>query len=344
MCAWTGFPATQTTDWSNVSFFKQFWEAYKERQDNVPGFGSASVYVPAVGCDVQYMGTNAPASTTGSFSVYVLQYQIESWCHLFVATIDSGGNPITDFDNTANGVEMWTWAKIVSRVLGGNGWTRKYPDGMGGTTTAYGKCQPGDFFGEWIWNELQAVFNVLVWSRGWTSEHYDNPYPRIAWSGEYWVGYSYGATWEAAKTAAIAAWAYDSDSSGQPFARCGFLDSPPTQYYARLERNIFCLGFSITTTCSFEADFYAKSSAFSGETYDAQGDGVVEDTWMLFDTQSSGPGASTVVSAVLGNTTPPPNWPSAPLDSSWVTLSWLVDNFMESVVIRWNVSGGFTYC
>lgn len=128
--AWTSIPATSATDWAKQSFFKQFWEALNERRTLL---GQAVVFVPAVGCDCQYMGDGGlavwPTSTTDKFTVQLVQKWVQDNCFNFVATIDSGLAPVTNYNGQAT-IEMWSWAKIQTRVLGGHAWTRKVPGGQ----------------------------------------------------------------------------------------------------------------------------------------------------------------------------------------------------------------------
>lgn len=201
---WSGFPATQNTDWSAISFFKQFWEALNERLESK---GDSTTYVPAVGCDVQYMGASAPASTTGGFSVQYLQSEIKRIQSWFVATLDSSGNGITDFDGKTS-VENWTWDKLKDRLGGlpSGGWTRKYPHEITAFSDSGSNGQLARFVGNIVVQEAYIGVQTSPPGGPDTDDKYGVKAPatgawsghggqKATWNGSAWVFTTPAAYW-----------------------------------------------------------------------------------------------------------------------------------------------------
>lgn len=271
MAGWTGLPATQATDWSQIDFYKQFWAATVERGHaiNVPVVGLDEYDTPAVGCDVQYMGTGRASSPTDKFSIYTLQEWIEDNAQYFVASHD------------VDDIAMYTWASLKAAAgLDASGWTRKHPEG-----TSYGKCQPEDYFGPWLWNELKACLDLLVATN-----------PNWAWNsaipgGGRTVYRGDGseadgeAAYNQAKAEAEADW-HDTEGSGYevpPLVFWKMAYSGGTWLAAGFRSHIHLQPTGAkapdATAHGWSANYVGYMQIGNWGTFDAQGDGVVEDGW-----------------------------------------------------------------
>lgn len=334
--AWNGFPAVQGTDWSAISFFKQKWEAYNERRNVL---GLSTIYVPAVSCDVQYMGNDgvavAPTSTTDKFSVQWLQTQIESFCTSFVATIDSACNPVTDYDGET-AIEMWDWTKLKARVSGlpAGGWTRKYPGGSGN-----GRARTGDYFGPHLWNELKAVLDELVWIK-----------KTFAWSnngGSIVINDSMGdadSDWGTAKQNTIDDWIETTNTTAGAVSVYSDMTQNMGAYEGFLHRRQ-AWGYlsGMYALLNRDVDWYAFIENIS--TFDAQGDGVIEDRFELGMTDAGKTGAtltSTDKFLTARFATAPPNWVASGT-TGLIGYGAGADAADRVAVIKWDVVGGFTY-
>jgi len=152
MAAFT--PCPVDTQWSKVTFVNELWLTYQEHRrvrdqaDAVPLFFQA-------GDDVQ-----------GAAWIYAMQSWIEANCIHFVDHRIVEGQSRWFPNNSSfvlpmipDFVELCNIAKISPY-----GWTRKYPDGLGGVTETHGTIQRGDYIGHWIFDELQKAFDALRWT------------------------------------------------------------------------------------------------------------------------------------------------------------------------------------
>ena len=312
--AWSDMPATADTDWSKVSWYNQFWAAVNERRAVTEG--PAWQYpLATAGTDIQYVGTSIPGAPLHAHSLYTLQNWIETYCTSFVATKDSGLNPLTNYDNVAD-IEMWTWAKMETRLFGGNsgGWTRKNSGG-----TSYGKVQAGDYFGPHLFNDLRTALDAMIWLHagqsdvGWDASG-DNNYS----AGGQGLGF-YG-TWGAAQAAASLDETV-TENDGPAVAYTNGQHVTGSGYKAWFGRR-YCYGTiqNMPTSDSKHVDWYEHTKAGSSddEIYDDNGDDVIEDKWSLWLTTSHAAAvASYTTTTAIGDTAlDRPTWCNSPAADS----------------------------
>ena len=197
--AWSGFPVTQTTDWSDVDLAKQLIEAINERVYATHPSLFTAYDIPAVGADAQYarpfIGT-----TTARMNWYSVQAVVEVLCTYF---LDSHNNA-SGFDGRTSWpfphYTLATWRAAAG--INASGFTRRFPreinatsdagtngqraylidtrsvyDHTGGTwvfsadqissvdlLTAYGLPEVGDYIGPHLFNEVKAGLEKLVWT------------------------------------------------------------------------------------------------------------------------------------------------------------------------------------
>lgn len=178
--SWTDLPATNATDWSHVDFVNQFRLAYAERRYIIEQSGAQT--------PTGYSDPGALSPTTASVGTDVqsaafwaeLQDNLEQLCEAYIdadtpfsgRAAETGGTLRPWFENN---IVNWLDAATTRTKAGLDvaGFTRKYPDGMGGVTTDHGLMQAGDYIGPWIFNELQAFIQQLTVTLRRNSGSYD---------------------------------------------------------------------------------------------------------------------------------------------------------------------------
>lgn len=158
------FPIDNTFDWSAVTFQNYFRSAFNEKIRVCGGADPPTVASagsnPGRVLELCVAGDDVQAVSAQSISgrsipgIATLQSMAETLAPMFL-------NPsvFTTATNVANG--WWTLATWRAAAgLNASGFTRKFPNGSGGVTTAFGLCQAGDYIGPWIWNELYAALNA----------------------------------------------------------------------------------------------------------------------------------------------------------------------------------------
>ena len=339
---WTGFPATQATDWSAKTFVEQFAKASNERRQL---FGWQLFSLPQVGWDLQ-SASNSPGADTLSW--YQLQQGLEQlvrYTH-WVKSHDSGGNPLaTDYYDGRAAIDRWTLANWREAAgLNASGFTRKYPDGMGGTATAYGLMQTSDYIGPWIFNELQAGLNLLIWTKatGGGSWNFGSSDPNER------RGVGYEPDWVDAQNEAKTNFDanHQSDRWEAPNAwNHGQYNTGPN-YYATLARTKnYLAGGQASTECKRTIDYYAFAVKYN-DAFDAFGDDVLEDTWSLWASYTPDPPVLNLHSPIAlgkdGVGDYPTPWCDQPTAADPNTgRGYSVTGFF--IIIRWNISDGFEY-
>lgn len=337
--AWSGFPAIQSTDWSALTFVEQFVKAVSERRQSV---GQSALSNPAVGWDVQ---SAAASPGVTELSWRYLQSILEGLVTSFVNSHDSGGNiRATDYYDGRATIDMWTQAAWRTAAgINASGFTRKYPDGAGGTTTAYGLMQAGDYIGPWIFNELKAGLDLLVWTKPtstmWNLDAATNNIKKGIEDGY--------ATWAAVKVATKAE--YDasgssSDVTPNVFTRGDWSAGP--QYGAVMQRDVCNLKISsLPIMCKRAIDYYIKAIKSQSHAVFADfGDDVLDGLWSLFSTHTPAtPAASHHSPDRVGDfAVDPLPWCDEPTSGNTPTgRGWGADD--DAVIVRWNVTGGFVY-
>ncbi|MEM9415011.1 MAG: hypothetical protein AAGA29_05965 [Planctomycetota bacterium] len=360
--AWTDLPATQTTDWSKRSFLDQFRQAVRERSEIAGAAGdvpSGSTTAITLGADVQHKDT-----------VAAMQGVIEQICTHFVrlAEVDTDDltiNTTADANNDSLAEQaidagwLYTWTTLKADAgLHADGWTRKYPDGMGGVTTAYGRMEAGDYFGPWLWNELRAACDLLKHRLFVESQVQGGQGTGAGWGTFYEVGKMslaagmgyYGAehagSWATAKANAEAAFAA-SGALGTQLWEFAQLNRTATRR-ATLQGSNLPYRFDLNDDgiddydATLDAYIYSAKrplnpggpigSEVTVSEYDDNGLGLVEDDWALVANDV----AATFVDGVTatqvlapGHTANPPAWPTTdPAVSGdghirgWSSFSW----------------------
>lgn len=344
MAGWSSIPQSAGDTWASASgAWAELFAAWNERRAVLK---QSAVTAPAAG-DV----------IADKDLIQDIQSWIESNADEFVATIDSGGSTRTDFNDETE-IEMWSWTKLQARISGlSSGWTRKNGSGTSNAQHAAG------YYASFIdlMNDLRLVLNELRWTR------YQLSWERGSGAlqrGSDTDGSSPFDSWATLRGNAETAYAADTPSSSS--------DGPPYSE-ARLTRDDTGVGrkanmvtvrarvtpdFNIDMTTSM--DLYLYPVATSGlltqpadiNTFDpleqprTSGYAIVEDCWNLVDTQTAS-ALNEITSALIGEHTQP-TWPADPtVDQQENSSGWESDSPMGSdvtyVVLRWDVSGGFTY-
>lgn len=200
---------------------------------------------------------------------------------------------------------------------------------------SYGPVQPGDILGPWLWADLQAGINPLVWT---TAES-------VAWlGGQASTGAGTGATDGAAKGAASSDFAANlGDANGSPTATSvvsGPFGTPPDEYYTAGLARQDAYGYW-RTTCPLTKDvrFYAAAPAAG----DWNGNGDLSDGPDIqceFET-AAGTSDHAGHSSKFGSAASAPAWgtgsPPPDVAAGYGPAS-------LTVVLCYDRDGGFEYC
>lgn len=165
---WTGFPIQDGDDWSHVDGpLQQIIEAYNERERAATiksSWSAGSFDDLEAGDDVQH------------YLVFRdLQTAIETLAASSYADKDTPiitGSNITEPSPSEDELGIWARANCFNDLdvatlrskagLNASGFTRKYIDGTGTLTTAYGLMQAGDIIGAWLFNEMKAALDQMT--------------------------------------------------------------------------------------------------------------------------------------------------------------------------------------
>lgn len=164
--SWTGFPIPQSTDWLSLlapSFYNQFPAAIREREQLLNVTGSEVITLDGVAGDyVASVSGGLGFPSTGA-RITQMQERIEGICYAFgTPAMFPVGDDVTVV--AQSGPDVGTYDLATFRAAAGlhaDGFTRKYPDGMGGVTVAHGIGQAGDYIGPWIFEELKMAISTL---------------------------------------------------------------------------------------------------------------------------------------------------------------------------------------
>ena len=223
-------------------------------------------------------------------------------------------------------------------------WRRYTTHPDDGGEVAYGQMQAGDIIGPWIFEDLQKILNVLVWTRRTT--WYTNV-DRVEYDG-----YGTGGNWAAAKTAVEADWAEGYTGNVMAYSR-GIATPGLTNYYGWLKRGQSKRQEAgVWNDVVRHADWYVRATKYPAtggdvSVFDANGDlgpDDREDLYFLWSQDEPATDAETIVSdTTLGSASVKPTWCAEPGENQYVTRGWVLASDPFFVVVRWNVSGGFTY-
>lgn len=266
----------------------------------------------------------------------------------------SGGTPFTD-DMVTDGCKIYVvgagdftiTSKTSTSVCTVNGKMKKsgqaywiipgdwtdYDD----AAYVYGWIQQGDVIGPWIFADLQAACNALIWTLYDTSDWVSSASPGESYTG---VGGPY-TNWSDARDEAETDWHSNGASSGgSPYAYALVSGSGP--YTAQIQRRAGVQTWAVPTAMEDRYKnlaYYLKPSAYG--TFDANGETLTEGAWTLWREESSITGETDVSSAAFGSSlvSTMPNW-SAPVDGG--QRGYLVTD-PSVVIVKWNVTDGFDY-
>lgn len=344
--AWT-ITNWANADWSAAATLNEFVGAVNERKLAV---GQAEPFATVIaGDDVQ------AASFFAGIPGYInfgYQLWIESRYGDFVVSHDAG-TPRTGetFDDSVYG----SLAEVFSAAgLAHSNWRRYTTHPDDGGDVAYGKMQAGDIIGPWIFEDIQKCLNVLVWmieiSIGWQDV--------VKYSG-WGESRGSGATWAAAKAAAEADYASGAFGPRYPAAATeGFWQTwtPGERFIAQLWRSeAKAYAYIPWFGKARYADWWVRASKLYSDPaesiFDAYGDGVIEDTWHRWSEDTPATADGTIVSgSKLGVAATMPNnpWCNEPGSGKITTGRGWNRNEVDSeynvrLIVRWNVTGGFTY-
>lgn len=207
--------------------------------------------------------------------------------------------------------------------------------------TKYGLAQPGDLAGIWIANEPYTGLNRLRW----TLRSVITTVAGRRYLGGSGVGH---ASVAAAKAAAEAAFADVGSTTGLSASAANKRFTDGT-YGATLETFTRQSSFTVpSASFSHEADVYLRVQNASGGTeFDADPVGLsasYENKFGLVETFAAGT-ATTHTTDLYGSDSPP-QWPDEDVTGSPGSEKDAIRGFVATAttaVIRWDVTGGFTY-
>jgi hypothetical protein len=338
-------------DWSAVATVNQFISAVNERW--LAAGLSAALVIPAVvaGDDVQ----------RGELW-RTLQERVAALCAYFVQSHAANGTAYADdhYEGLAasdastflpvwNSADAWQAAGLYvdAGTYGFRRATTAPTDWTSNTDPAYsrGYVQWGDIIGPWIFRDLQAMLNLLVWT-----QTLQNTSP-----GEHKLGVApdqLNQDWAAAK--AIAEADYDActpisgggvgDADVAAYTR-GYTHQDVT-YEAEMWRGRSQHRVDLPAHCKRTIDWYCLGLPINYVTdpprsfFDANGDAVQNGQWHCWSSETPGTPAATETSTAWLGALARPAWCDLPVGG---TL-YLGYRAWFAALIRWNIAGGFAYC
>jgi len=206
-----------------------------------------------------------------------------------------------------------------------------HPDDGG--TSHNRKIQAGDIIGPWLFEDLQAVLNVLVWTT-----------PSASWDNKGEMNERSGFGQDSDYNTALVEAQQGFDASIYNGGACPTAGGSETYQWGQWYINLFRWYSYIKTephnAVARAVDFYASAHAYPGGVWDRQGDWPADYTpGTLYYVGSVGPSTDTTVySAPVGDASAG-NYPNR---GSGVTAGYECDD-PPVVVVRWNVTDGFEY-
>lgn len=322
---------TDGMDLQAASFLAEYVDAVNER---------AAIVQPIYIHPEPDEGQNLQEGPTTDCSWSHLQQTVENLAPYFLNSHDYP----TGFDGLADCVAytLSTWKAAAGLP---NGWRRAttwptdwtdYDD----PAFSYGRAQYGDILGPWLFADLQAGINQLVWMKG--------IYAGWSRQGETNGGVVLSSAWPTvaeAKADAEAQWPWLYTKDGGPNCMAYVQKSfNPTRYNAYAERAYSYGTWSSAPAVTKDIDFYAKVDLnLSNEEYDGNGDFTVPvGTVQKWHTEAGTPAASGVTSAPFGGLGIPA-WPvGSPDDDPYFFSRGYVASY-PFLVFRFDIEGGFEY-
>jgi len=285
----------------------------------------------------------ATDSVPGASVINEWQTWIETNCTSFVVSHDTDGNPLSAgaYDGEASLPFYTDIADVFDHTgLAHSDWRRMRNRALFG----YGKATSDDGRAIQLFQDLQAVLNVLVWtyySTGFTSVD------RLYYEGSS----SFNPDAATAIAGAVADFQIES-SRPAPFAISELRHT--SSWHAVLARSE--CRFSRTGVwngVTRDADWYLFATKPEGAYTPTPAfyayDSVEEDKWNLFSQDEPATNATTVVSATkIGDAATAPSSPFAATNEIWGWAGasdtyWYFAPISVTAVFRWNVVDGFTY-
>ena len=376
--AWT-IDISAGSNWAAPEFIGEFVKAFAERMLAInqtplpfPRAGAGFAFYSLSGNAYHYNGFPITGYPTpwitgnvnlppGVISLRAMQDWIETYCVNFADHVNNPGG----FAGAAT-IAPWTLANLRAAAgLDPAGFTRVYYDDDHVLQTAHGPAINGDVVGRWMFSELQAMLNLLVWS--FTTEL--NPYyggyfhwTSAAMKSGRSPDWEYGRNWDTAKSEAAVNYptgaVYGNPVYG-PFAMAmGGYATAYSGYFAWLLRGSACFTWTKISPLTADATFYLKAATTGygppyGSTldtvFDANGDPVADGVLTVGDSQTI-TGAGTKTSATIGQTATAPTWCDQPAGTPPTVTPALRGYLCDEtagptgwLLAKWNVAGGFTF-
>lgn len=333
MAGWTITNWTGDPDWSAVANINDFEDAIAERVTVKLGPG-----LPArpfsVGDDVQA-------------AVYLFktwQERVELCfgpAALWARSHDNGIIRSVDYyDNAASIDTCGSLAEgFAATDLANTNWRRYTTHPDDGGSDLGGQCQVGDIIGPWLFEDIQKVLNILVWTVRLTDW--------VLADCELYDGTGDDASWAAAKAAAAADW--DGPAS------CGACPvSPRAWSNGLLNAGVYTAAIgrmrspaqtqdSISTLFARDIRWHAYCTKNGYGTWNDHGDLVAENGWECWSVDSPSEAAAEPTSlARMGSTDLITAWPAQP-NGGATSTGWAAQNDDNRCLILWDVTNGFTY-
>jgi len=214
---------------------------------------------------------------------------------------------------------------------------------------------PGDYVSAHLLNQLKAMISLLVW----THARFDWYNPTGTLNRRLGDGGTTNVDWADAKADAETSWnavgnPFEDPPPGFPmgFSQGNYSDPPfdPPNWNGIIHRRAYFARInsmpSTLLPCAIDFfGFISPGSTFPGGTFDAQGNGVVQNL-SLFNSLAAATGSTRTSSATLGSVNDIPAWCAEPGPGDQTnSLGWTASEaFLQKVaILRWNVSGGLVY-
>jgi len=338
---------TDDMDLQSAALANEYYVSFVERG------GSWSGDAPAAGEDIQL---TSPV-TVERFHFKKMQTWIQNdaattWVqsHETNGTLRANGY----YDNKST-IDLWTWAnfKLATGLTSGfrraTTWPADWTD-YSDAAYSYGPIQAGDIRGPWIFQDLQDAFKKLLWTLN-ISTDITPPLWKYVSGTNYKLATADGHDDVFAVAKALSEAEYDGSGSTQDDAPRSISRAlhdeysvPPPEYWrdyyetALWARMAYLQAYGVYTGVDCDAEFYAYAvktdAGIDHNTWNANGDDVLENKWSLWLTDNDANGAATVTSSTrLGDLTYP----------VWVAEPALHDNDAEgyrvtdqAIIFRWD--------
>lgn len=383
---WTDMPAADGAEWADLAWRTQFVAAIRERKFAV---GSDDGLAAWADMDMPAAGDHAARWTGDPWSIVRMQDAVESLAPSYLTTTAVTGNAFTDITDlpwytvaslrSAAGLDASGFTRKYPREIastadyGETGWRARLTgsgaadywehDGASwaaaddqtsppDTVTDYGHAEVGDYVGPWLFNELRACLDLLLY----TAHHVTVLASTSKGDDASWP-VDFEPTWAAAKTEYAAWWS----GAGAPDTTLGVEPKAwnsghnwGDDFRARAQRRTTRFQAPMRpaadlTHLTADAAFYLVAQApttYGGtQSFSAQGDGVADGTAALIESQTGidvGQAAIAMTGhfpAGLSDTIPASPWVAEPATDEVVTTGY--ETRFGFVVL--DCSGGFEY-